>query len=145
MPGRHDKAEPGPNPGLLARRDLLQPGAGGFDALCENAEIALAGHLEADIIHAGHIGRAQHDAVPVELVEGAQIDTAVGLAADLVQPDPIDVMPHRGIDIGDPDLDVAGSQHTVERHLSLPCSSINCRRACAKLGAMSLPKHPVSA
>ena len=145
MPGRHHKPQPAPEAGLLACRDLLQPDAGGLDTLREVVKLGLARYLEADIVHARHVGRAQHHAVPVELVEGAQIDATVGFAADLVQPDPIDVMPHRGIDIGDPDLDVAGSQHTVERHLSLPCSSINCRRACAKLGAMSLPKHPVYA
>src|SRR5215208_1047305 len=50
----------------------------------------------------------------------AQIDAAVRFPADLVQANAIDVMFYRGVDIGDPDLNIAGPQYTVERHGILP-------------------------
>ena len=56
----------------------------------------------------------------VELVPGTQVDAAIRLAADLVKPNAIDIMLERRIEIGHPDLNVAGSQHTLERHDSLP-------------------------
>ena len=97
--GRHGKAQPPPEPRLLTGRHLLD-----LDPARKHVEVAFARHLEPDTVHARRLGRAQHDAVPVKLVPGAQIGPPVGLAADLVKPDAIDIMPECGIDIGHPDL-----------------------------------------
>jgi hypothetical protein len=71
--------------------------------------------LEPDIVHARHLGRTQLHAVPVELVPATQIGPPVRPAADRVKPDAVDVMPECRIDVGHPDLDIARSQHPVER------------------------------
>ena len=88
----YDKADAAPYSRLLAGGDLFDLGAGIFNTASECIEIVFPGYFEAYIIHAGHIGGSQHDAVAVELVPGAQIDPAIRFAADLVQSDLIDVV-----------------------------------------------------
>src|SRR4029077_20514428 len=73
-----------------------------------------------NMVHARRVGRAQHYAVPGELVPGAQIGPAVSPTADLVQPAAVTVRPKRGIQISYPDLDIARSQYPVERHRKPP-------------------------
>src|SRR5271166_2349545 len=90
-----------------------------FNAAAERVEIGVARHLEPDIIHAWHIRAAQDYAVAIELVPGAEIDTAVRLAADLMEADTIHIMSDCCVCIEHPDLDITGSHHTLQRHGSL--------------------------
>jgi hypothetical protein len=62
--------------------------------------------------------------VAVKFVPRSQVNATIGLTADLVKPHPIDVMRERSIQIGHPDLNVAGSQHTFQRHDGLPFHSV---------------------
>src|SRR5712691_2729080 len=120
MARRHDKAQAASNTRLFSRRDFLELGAVFLNPPRKDVEIGLARRLESRIIHPRHVRWTQNDAVAVELVPGAQVDAAIGLSADLVKPDAIDIMLERRIQIGHPNLNVAGSQHTLECHYSLP-------------------------
>src|ERR1700758_2472325 len=113
MAGRYDEAQAASETGLFSCRDFLDLGAVFLDPACEGVEIGIARNLEARAVHARHIRWAQNDAVAVELVPGTQIDAAIGLAADLVEPDAIDIMLERRIQIGHPDLNIPRSQHPL--------------------------------
>src|SRR6266446_8937999 len=123
MAGRHDKAQTASKARLFSCRDFLDLGAVFLDSAGKNVEIGIARNLEPRVVHPRHIGLAQNDAVAVKFVPGAQVDAAICLAADLVQPNAIDVMLERRIQISHPDLNVAGPQHTLKRHGKPPVSS----------------------
>jgi len=112
MPGRHDEAQAASEARLFSCGDFLDLGTVFLDPACEGVEIGIARDFESRIVHPRHIRWPENDAVTVKLVPGTQVDAAIGLATDLVQPDAIDVMRERRIKIGHPDLNVAGSQHT---------------------------------
>src|ERR1700730_4105980 len=120
MAGRHNEAQAASKTRLLSRQDFLNLGAMFLDPAREGVEIAIARSLKPRVVHPRHIRWAQNHAVAVKLVPGTQVDAAIGLAADLVKPNAIDIMLERRIQISHPDLNVAGSQHTLERHDSLP-------------------------
>src|ERR1700726_107091 len=120
MAGRHDEAQATSKTGLFSCRDFLDLGAVFLDSAGKGVEIGIARNLEPGVVHPRHIRWAQNHAVAVKLVPGTQVDAAISLAADLVQPNAIDIMLERRIQISHPDLNVAGSQHTLERHDSLP-------------------------
>src|SRR5215469_4870481 len=93
MAGGRNKAQAPADTRLLPRRHLLDRDPERFDPSRERVEIGLACNLEPDIIHSRNLGRAQNYAVAVELVPGAQIDTAVSLPANLVKADAVDIVP----------------------------------------------------
>src|SRR5262249_16176715 len=118
MASRYDEAQPASESGLFSRRDLFNLDAVSLDPAREGAEVGFRRNLEASIVHSRCLRLAQDDAVSVELVPGSQIDAAIGLTADLVQSNAIHIMAER-IQLGYPDLNVAGPQHTFQRHSSL--------------------------
>ncbi len=141
MAGRHDEAQAASEAGLLSRRDFLDLDAVFLDPACQGVEIGFARDFESRIVHPRHIRWAENDAVAVKLVPGTQVDAAIGLAADLVQPDALDIMRDRRIEIGHPDLNVTGSQHTFQRHDSLPFHAV-IRASAALRSIWNVRVHP---
>src|SRR6266403_1127654 len=140
MAGRHDEAQAASEAGLFSCRDFLDLGAVFLDPACEDFEIGIARYLKPRVVHPQHIRWAQNHAVAVKLVPGTQVDAAIGLAADLVKPNAIDIMLERRIQISHPDLNVAGSQHTLERHDSLPfLLAIRASAALRSIGGIYTP------
>src|SRR5712671_546293 len=114
MPGRYDEAQAATEARLFSCHDFLDLDAVFLDAAGKGVEIGFTGNFESRVVHPRHFRLAQNNAVAVKLVPGAQVDTAIGLAADLVQTDTIDIMLKRYIQIGHTDLNVAGPQHTLK-------------------------------
>src|SRR4029453_15271862 len=112
VPGRHDEADSAAHPGLLAGGDLRHLDALRLDALLEGIEIAVAGDLEADHIHARRVGFAKNHAMPIELIPALEIDTSVLLATDLVEADAVDIVGYRRVQVEDAYLDVAWAQYS---------------------------------
>src|SRR5438105_2363655 len=141
MAGRHDEAQAASEARLFSCRDFLDFDAVFLDAAGKGVEIGVARNLEPGVVHPWLLRMAENDAVTVELVPGAQVNAAIGLAADLVQPDSIDIMFERRIQIGHPDLNVAGSQHTFQRHHSLPFHAV-VRASTALRSIWNVRVHP---
>src|SRR5215469_3538133 len=116
MAARHNEAQAASETRLFSRLDFLDLDAVLFNAAGEGIEIGSAPNLEPRVVHARLIGLAQNDAVAVKLVPGPQVNSAIRLAADLVQPDAIDIMLECSIQVSHPDLDIAGPPHTFQRH-----------------------------
>src|SRR5689334_13323628 len=114
MAGRYDKAQAASETGLFSRRDFFDLDAVLFDPTREGVEVGLRRNLEPGIVHPRRVRVVEDDAMAVKFVPGPEIDAAIGLTADLVQSDTIDIMRERRIHIGHPDLNVAGSQYAVE-------------------------------
>jgi hypothetical protein len=68
------------------------------------------------VVHAGAVRWADDDAVEVVLVPGFVVGGAVVVAQGLDQPDAFAVVLAGGVDVDDPDHDLARPHHTGDRH-----------------------------
>ena len=90
--------------------------------------------VEGEEVEAGLVRLAQHDRVAVKLVIGLEIDPAVVAFRDEIEPDPVDVVGDRLVDVQHADLGNPRAQQSFLRHFAF-------LQLCSHLSRLSLCLH----